>query len=236
MGKMDAMTSEREQFENKISKLNTLCNELRSQVDKLSNENGNIKSERDEFSTNNTFWKNKVKSLREEIKRLHSQPIAAAPLVSPSMHMNMNHPTPSPSSSDHDMSASGGDVEKSKLNKKLKLVEKERDDALAVMNQLKKALNAELQKANNMSMKNKILNSHTTEEAKTLLRKNHALKVLANELSDTVADKEQNIKHLKEVMRLLGTKCAELEKTNNCLRQSINEIDVLENVHALSTM
>merc|ERR1711948_202262 len=95
--KMDAMTSEREQFEHKISKLNTLCNELRSQVDKLSNENGNIKSERDEFSTNNTFWKNKVKSLREEIKRLHSQPIVM------SQAAVMNHPTPSPSSSDHDM-------------------------------------------------------------------------------------------------------------------------------------
>ena len=173
-----------------------------------------------------------VKSLREEIKRLHSQPIAAAPqLISPSAN-HQNIATPSPSSSDHELH----EIEKSKMHKKMKQIEKEKDEALAVMNQLKKALNAELQKANNMSMKNKILNSHTTEEVKTLLRKNNALKVLANELSDTVADKEQNIKHLKEVMRLLGTKCAELEKTNKSLRQSINEIDVLENVHALSTM
>merc|ERR1712228_635201 len=170
--------------------------------------------------------------LKEEIKRLHSQPMA--PLVSPNVSQMsiMNHATPSPSSSDHDMQ----EIEKSKMSKKMAQIEKEKDEALAVMNQLKKALNAELQKANSMTMKNKILNSHTTEEVKTLLRKNNALKVLANELSDTVADKEQNIKHLKDVMRLLGTKCQELEKTNKSLRQSINEIDVLENVHALSTM
>merc|ERR1712228_138445 len=120
--KLQHICIERDESKEKITQLNTQCNDLQSNLTKICNENKHIKEERDQFSTNNTFWKNKVKSLREEIKRLHSQPIA--PLVSPNVSQMsiMNHATPSPSSSDHDMQ----EIEKSKMSKIMAQIEKEK--------------------------------------------------------------------------------------------------------------
>merc|ERR1712154_400383 len=226
--KLEQIMLEHNQSKTEIIKLNTLQNEFRTQVDKLSAENESFQDEISQLSTHNTFWKNKVKSMREEIKKLHSQP------MQPQIIHNNKQATPSPSNSIENIQSQSNDDEI--YDDKLKNIEKEKDEALKVINQLKKALNVELQKSNNMAMKNKILNSHTTEEVKTLIRKNNALKVLANELSDRLADKEQNIMHLKKVMKLLGNRVTELEKTNKTLTQSLAEIDetdLLQNVHAL---
>merc|ERR1712176_518605 len=61
------------------------------------------------------------------------------------------------------------------------------------------------------------------------VRKNSALKTLANELADTVATKTENIRHLKEVMKLLGTRVTELEKANKALRQGQQFAMALQN-------
>ena len=119
------------------------------------------------------------------------------------------------------------------MGMKLKQIEKERDEALAVVSQLKRALNHEHKRTNSMSQQNKIMNAISSEEWKSVLHKNKALKSLANELADTVADKEQNIKHMKEVMRLLGNRVSELEKINKALRGCV-EIDALQNAHQVS--
>ena len=44
---------------------------------------------------------------------------------------------------------------------------------------------------------------------------------LANELSDAVADKEQNIKHMKAVMKLLGDRTSLLEKENKEMKRQL---------------
>merc|ERR1712087_1085716 len=116
---------------------------------------------------------------------------------------------------------------------KLKEIEKERDEALAVVTQLKRALNHEHKRTNSMSQKHKIMNSISSEEWKSVLHKNEALKSLANELADTVADKEQNIKHMKEVLRLLGNRVSELEQINKTLRGCV-DIGALQNAQQIS--
>merc|ERR1719242_2066182 len=84
-----------------------------------------------------------------------------------------------------------------------------------------------------MNQQHKIYNSISSEEWKSVLHKNEALKSLANELADTVADKEQNIKHMKEVLRLLGNRVSELEQINKTLRGCV-DIGALQNAQQIS--
>jgi len=252
--------TERDAAKKEISTLTEGNESYQNQVDKLTKENETFRDEMNQLTTHNTFWKNKVKSMREEIKKLHSQPVPSMMLPSPPpVHMlnngnynnkqnlsnhnqHLNHSSNSSaarhsvhqySKSDNelcDLQSNDVESETSTMGIKVKEIEKERDEALAVVSQLKRALNHEHKRTNTMSQRNKIMNSISSEEWKTVLRKNAALKSLANELADTVADKEQNIKHLKEVLRLLGNRVSELEKTNKSLRGCV-EIDELQNAH-----
>merc|ERR1712217_65814 len=81
--------------------------------DKLTKENDTFRDEMNQLTTHNTFWKNKVKSMREEIKKLHSQPVAAMLPSPPPVHMlgngqhhNHNHHPQHHFSHSHSMSAS----------------------------------------------------------------------------------------------------------------------------------
>merc|ERR1719204_760223 len=69
---------------------------IQNAVDKLSKENETFREEMNQLTTHNTFWKNKVKSMREEIKKLHSQPVASMlpsppPVHNHNQHMNLSH-------------------------------------------------------------------------------------------------------------------------------------------------
>ena len=52
------------------------------------------------------------------------------------------------------------------------------------------------------------------------------MRTLANELSDAVADKEQNIKHMKAVMKLLGDRTSLLEKENKEMRRQLGIVSI----------
>merc|ERR1719491_1280668 len=175
--------------------------------------------------------------MREEIKKLHTMPMPMPlPMIekreaTPSLvglHRERVH-----SKSDNDYNLSGSDVErgseKAEMAKRMKRALKEKSEALCVVAQLKRALNNELSKGRALRNEKKMLASHSSEEVSVLVRKSSQLKVLANELADTVATKTENIRHLKEVMKLLGTRVTELEKVNKGLKQGHQFAIALQN-------
>ena len=223
---------DRDALKAELARLTAAHGEQQALAARLGKEREANRDELAQLATHNTFWKNKVKSMRDEIKKLHTMPLpvhmpAATP---PSASQRYVY---SKSDNDANASVSGSGCDDKADDLKLARALKEKSEALAVVAQLKRALNNELHKAHTASMKHKMLASHSSEEVSSLVRKSGALKRLANELADTVADKEQNIKHHKEVLKLLGHRVTELEKANKRLRGS-HEVSLLQHTHALS--
>ncbi|ETO26162.1 hypothetical protein RFI_10976, partial [Reticulomyxa filosa] len=125
---------------------------------------------------------------------------------------------------------------KKELEKEVKKLLQEKQAAETAISTYRRAFEDELSKHKNDAFHLSLFKSRLSEDMQTLTQKNQQLQLLANELADTVADREENIKHLKEVKHLLGIRVKIVEDENNAFRQKLglSALEPQQNVHSVS--
>ncbi|ETN98879.1 hypothetical protein RFI_38608, partial [Reticulomyxa filosa] len=93
---------------------------------------------------------------------------------------------------------------KKELEKEVKKLKEEKQTAEVAVSTYRRAFENEMSKYKHEAFRHSLFKSRSTEDVQSLIEKNQQLQLLANELADTVTDREENIKHLKEVKHLLG--------------------------------
>jgi len=97
----------------------------------------------------------------------------------------------------------------------------EKRSAESAVGTYRQAFENELLKRKNEIFSRTLFKSRNKETVKTLMKKNQQLHMLANDLADTVVDREENARHLKEVKKYLGMRVKQVEEENNNLRQKL---------------
>lgn len=87
----------------------------------------------------------------------------------------------------------------------------ERNDALSAMETLRRQMDDARHETENVRRQYSLASQMLSEDQKSIISRNLQLQRLANDLSDSLADKDQQIVHQKSVMRMLGDRVRELE-------------------------
>jgi len=107
------------------------------------------------------------------------------------------------------------------LEEEVKKLTEEKKSAESAVGTYRQAFESELLKRKNEIFSRSLFKSRNKETVKALTKKFQQLHTLANDLADTVVDREENVKHLKEVKKYLGMRVKQIEEENNNLRQKL---------------
>lgn len=303
----ETTTSERDQARGEVTDLKRQLSKINDESSRLNREHKQATEEVSQLQSHNQFWKNKFKSLREELTRQRITHTTVQQLpknsltksnsfsfvsysgnrsVSLDADENENEKLISVSvkhekkkknnGKKYSKSVKNGMVndngsdqpvnslsmyvlhdrqEIERLNEELDMMRKSRDNALLSVNDLQRHLHLEVKKNSHQKFKKNLYGVRASDVTKGYLKQIEFcfyfcvflfdlfvvflffsdLTWLANELTDVVSDKHQNIQHLKKVLRLLGDRVTELEEENGVLKASVDgkiEISMLENSHS----
>jgi len=110
---------------------------------------------------------------------------------------------------------------KNELEKEVKKLQEAKESAESARDTYRRAFEDEMSKHKKDIFRLSLFRSRNQEDWKVLVKKNQQLLMLANELADCVVEREDNIKHLKDVNHLLGTRVKQIEEENNLFRQKL---------------
>ncbi|ETO21358.1 viral A-type inclusion protein, partial [Reticulomyxa filosa] len=204
---LDSVTVERDKVYGEVSTVEREKNKLTDEMEKMKKEMTETKQEISKLEAHQNFWRSRANSIQEELQKVIVQ---ARPSISSGNIINGNHP--------HVQKQLDA---KKELEKEVKKLLEEKQTAENAVSTYRRAFEDEMSKHKNEVFRHSLFRSRITEDIQSLMEKNQQLQILANELADTVADREENIKHLKEVKHLLGMRVKVVEEENNSYRQKL---------------
>jgi len=203
---MNEIIAEKEKQLNEMKTMEHEKKELMEQVEKMKTEISGKEEEISKLESYQNFWRNRANSIQRELHRLLNETKPGGSKDS----FNGNHPHVQKQLE-----------RKKELEKEVKKLLEEKKTAETVVGTYRRAFEDEMSKHKHDIFRRSLFKVRNRENVKSCLKKNQQLHMLANELADTVIDREENVKHLKEVKKLLGMRVKQVEEENNSFRQKL---------------